>query len=103
MSPREYKRYTEELKQNGYRFLQNQPYEGRCMWAKNPDEDINSVIRIDIYHGFNAEGEEYYNVQPTIVLSRCDCECNVRLSINLLTTNIVDIESMFNKYVEKLK
>lgn len=103
MNPRQYLRYSEELKANGYEYKKDCPYEGRNVWVKFFKGDNDSYIRMDVYHGFSAEGDEYYNVKPYVVLNRMDCDCNVYLNISFDTTNIVDIESMFEKYYEKLK
>lgn len=99
MTPREYLRYTDELKANGYEYRKDCPYEGRNRWVKYPTGDIYSIIYMDVYHGFNADGEEYYTVRPYVSLGRADCECRVKLNIFFDTTNIVDIESMAEKYI----
>ena len=102
MTPREYLRYTDELKANGYEYRKDCPYEGRNRWVKFPNGDKYSLIYMDVYHGFNADGEEYYTVRPYVSLGRPDCECRVSLNISFDTTNIVDIESMFEKYVRMM-
>lgn len=99
MTPREYLRYTDELKANGYEYKKDCPYEGRNRWVKYPTGDIHSPIYMDVYHHFNAEGEEYYHVKPYVTLDRTDCECCVSLNISFNTNNIIDIESMFEKYI----
>lgn len=99
MTPRQYLRYTDELKSNGYEYRKDCPYDGRNLWIKYPTGEKSSYIRMDVYHHFNAEGEEYYNVRPYVILKRVDCECNVNLEITFNTNNIVDIESMFDKYI----
>ena len=60
------------------------------------------MIKMNVYHGFNAEGDEYYDVVPTIEMNRTDCDCELRLVINMKTNNILDIESMFEKYINRL-
>ena len=103
MTPREYLRYTEALKAAGYEYRKDCPYKRRNLWIKYPKEDRGSYIRMDVYHGFNAEGIEYYTVNPHGIINRGDCECSLNLDIAFNTTNIVDIESMFEKYYEKLE
>lgn len=102
MTPRQYIRYREELKANGYEYRKDCPYEGRNLWIKYPKEDHYSMIKMNVYHGFNAEGDEYYDVVPTIEMNRTDCDCELRLVINMKTNNIMDIESMFEKYVRMM-
>lgn len=96
MTPKEYTRYTEELKANGYTYHQDTPYEGRNFWLKYPDG--TGCIQMEVYHGINAEGFEYYYVHPYAKFRKPDCECTVRLEINFDTINITDIESMYYKY-----
>ena len=103
MNKREYLRYSDELKLNGYKFKKNCPYEGRNTWVKYPDGDNQSIIEMCVYHGIGQEGNDYYNIRPIIRLIRTDCECALRLDIVFDTINIIDIESMFDKYVNKLK
>ena len=103
MNVNEYRRYSEELKKNGYEYRKDCPYDGNNMWVKFPrDGDRDSVIQMDVYHGINVEGTEYYNVKPHVILRRRDCECGLRLTIDFDTNNIIDIESMFEKYYEKM-
>lgn len=102
MTPRQYLRYTDELKANGYEYRENCPYDGRNLWLKEPDGRVGNFIKIEVYHGFYPDGEEYYQARPFVIMERKDCCCEVHLSILFDTINIVDIESMFEKYVRMM-
>ena len=98
MSPREYRKYAEVLKSNGYKYMSDCPYEGRNRWMKYPTGKGGSVIEFDVYHGFNAECEEYYSVRPRIRISKNDCHCSVNVDITFNTDDLAYIEGVFEKY-----
>lgn len=101
MTPREYRKYSEELRLNGYQYKENCPYEGCNLWLKKFPDDC-AHIEMNVYRHIGEEGE-YVNVVPRGLIKLKDCECKGTFILNFDTSNIIDIESMFDKYLRRLK
>lgn len=104
MKPREYRSYSQELKDNGYQFITNCPYKGRNVWRKHLSKDNleESYIEFDVYEHSDDFGDATYTLRPFGVIERKECDCKVKTIINYNTLNIVDIESMFEYYSDKI-
>ena len=102
MTLREYRRYSEELKANGYKYRENCPYEGHNLWLKKFPDDC-AHIEMNVYNHIGLDGEDIINITPRAIVELKDCDCEGTLILYFSTTNIIDIESMFDKYLRKLK
>lgn len=71
MKPRGYKAYSERLKDHGYEYLPNQPYEGANSWRKFfvKDEGTKVYVAFRVWHQEDFEtGEEVYSVSAHGIL-----------------------------------
>lgn len=104
MSPREYNQYAKELRVNGYIYFPDTPYQGRNLWRKDIERDNleDSYISIEVYDHHDVFGDRIYTLRAFGTIERYDCDCKIKSVINYSTLSIVDIESMFGKYADKL-
>lgn len=104
MNTREYTRYSQELRDNGYQFITDCPYKGRNVWRKliPRDDLLMSQIDIEVYEHNDDFGGITYTLRHYGVIERKDCECKIRTEIRYHTSNIIDIESMFVYYADKI-
>ena len=102
MTPREYRKYSEELRANGYQYKENCPYEGCNLWLKEFPDDC-AHIEMNVYRNIGLDGEEFVNINPRAIVQLKDVECEGKLILRFRTTNIIDVESMFDKYLRRLK
>lgn len=105
MSPREYNQYAKELRANGYIYFPDTPYQGRNLWRKDIERDTleDSYISIEVYEHRDEFGDIDYFLRAFGTIERYDCDCKIKSVISYNTLNIIDIESMFGKYADKLK
>lgn len=105
MNPREYNQYAKELRENGYIYFPDTPYQGRNLWRKDIERDNleDSYISIEVYEHRDDFGDIDYFLRAFGTIERYDCDCKIKSVISYNTLNIIDIESMFGKYADKLK
>lgn len=104
MNPREYNQYAKELRANGYIYFPDTPYQGGNLWRKDIERDNleDSYISIEVYDHHDVFGDRVYTLRALGTIERYDCDCKIKSVISYSTLSIVDIESMFGKYADKL-
>lgn len=71
MTNKGYRAYSERLKEHGYVFLPDQPYEGANSWIKwfVKDEETKVYVSFRVFHSEDIEtGEDVYSVSAHGIL-----------------------------------